>query len=284
MNIPIRTEEPAMEVATDQRSAVDHRKPRVRNRSHRNVQASPVAAFLQSALAGGAVPVAELEEKARAAELIGERQTITDSKKFKAAKAALQIRSYRVGFGRGAVWFWALPTQSSSPMAESLGHPPPDAPVSASMMVTVPGPVSALPPSRRPVPIRIARPTTAHQCGESRLIGSEASRSFNHDHGHQVSLNIDGVYSLTIVFGSLLARGLSAPPNWAGTVPAYSAAVSSVPTSTLEARDCSGIWPAARSCGFTGTAPRSGPRMKRAAFKGGPVGQPRGCHGIRAEP
>jgi hypothetical protein len=54
-----RTEEPA---ATDQQGAVDDGKPRVRNRSDRNVQASSVAAFLQSALAGGAVPVAELEE------------------------------------------------------------------------------------------------------------------------------------------------------------------------------------------------------------------------------
>jgi hypothetical protein len=54
-----RTEEPA---ATDQQGAVDDGKPRVRNRSDRNVQASSAAAFLQSALAGGAVPVAELEE------------------------------------------------------------------------------------------------------------------------------------------------------------------------------------------------------------------------------
>jgi hypothetical protein len=118
-----------VEPATDQQGAVDLLKPRVRNRSHRNVQASPVAAFLQSALAGGAVPVAAIDEKARAAELIGDRQTITDSKKFKAAKAALHIRSYRVGFGPGAVWFWALPAPSSRPTVESLGHPAPDAPV-----------------------------------------------------------------------------------------------------------------------------------------------------------
>jgi hypothetical protein len=98
--------------------------------SPRKAPAQVVAAFLPHTLSGGAVPVAEIEEKARAAELTGERQTITNSKKFKAAKAALQIRSYRVGFGRGAVWFWALPTPSSSPMAESLDHPPRDTPVS----------------------------------------------------------------------------------------------------------------------------------------------------------
>jgi hypothetical protein len=130
MNIPIRTEEPAVEPATDQQGAADQRKPRVRNGSHRNLEASPVAAFLQSALSGGAVPVAEVEEKARAAELIGERQTITDSKKFKAAKAALHIRSYRVGFGPGAVWFWALPAPPSTPMPEVLSSPASIAPVS----------------------------------------------------------------------------------------------------------------------------------------------------------
>jgi hypothetical protein len=38
-----------------------------------------VAAFPHHALAHGAVPVAEVEEKARAGELIGGGQTITDS-------------------------------------------------------------------------------------------------------------------------------------------------------------------------------------------------------------
>ena|ERR1700722_2562635 len=65
MHIPIRTKEPAAGPATDQQGAVDHREPRVRKPSHRNVQASPVAVFLRFALAGGAVPVSELEERAR---------------------------------------------------------------------------------------------------------------------------------------------------------------------------------------------------------------------------
>jgi hypothetical protein len=71
-----------------------------------------VAEFLRHVLAGGAVAVAELEAKARAAGILGERQTVTNSKLFKAAKAALRIHSDRIGFGRGAVWFWALPVET----------------------------------------------------------------------------------------------------------------------------------------------------------------------------
>jgi hypothetical protein len=92
--------------------------------SPRNTPAHLFEAFLRYTLAGGAVAVAEIEDRARGAELIGERQTVTDSKKFKTAKAALCIRSYRVGFGPGAVWFWALPVPPSSPIAAS--HDPSD--------------------------------------------------------------------------------------------------------------------------------------------------------------
>jgi|HubBroStandDraft_3_1064219.scaffolds.fasta_scaffold1585152_1 hypothetical protein len=45
----------------------------------RKVSVQLVAAFPHHALAHGAVPVAEVEEKARAGELIGGGQTITDS-------------------------------------------------------------------------------------------------------------------------------------------------------------------------------------------------------------
>jgi hypothetical protein len=89
-----------------------------------------VAAFLRYALAGGAVAVAELEEKARGAELIGERQTITNSKAFKAAKAALRIQSHRLGFGPGATWSWSLPAPPSTPMPEVLSSHASIAPVS----------------------------------------------------------------------------------------------------------------------------------------------------------
>jgi hypothetical protein len=121
-------------------TAIDHahrgsirtssKSPARRKPSPRNVPAQLVEAFLQYALADGAVSVAKLEEKARGAELIGERQTITDSKRFRAAKAALHIRSYRVGFGPGAVWFWALPAPPSAPMPEILSSPASIAPAS----------------------------------------------------------------------------------------------------------------------------------------------------------
>jgi hypothetical protein len=114
MNAPIRTEEPAVEAATDRQGAVDHRKPHVRNRSLRNVQASPVAAFLQTELAGGAVTVAELEVKARAAELIGDRQTITDSGKFKIELMASKLESV---FGRN------VPEVGNSGLRINLAQP-----------------------------------------------------------------------------------------------------------------------------------------------------------------
>jgi hypothetical protein len=67
--------------------------------------------FLNRALADGAVDVAELEAKARAAGLIGERQQIQHAKAFKKAKKALGIRSIRDGFGSGGRWAWLMPPQ-----------------------------------------------------------------------------------------------------------------------------------------------------------------------------
>jgi hypothetical protein len=73
------------------------------------LRASQIRSFLTEALAGGEETVAGLQERARAAGLLGEGQSISDAKLFKSAKAALGVRSRRVGFGRGAVWFWILP-------------------------------------------------------------------------------------------------------------------------------------------------------------------------------
>jgi hypothetical protein len=50
---------------------------------------------LREALAGGEKTVFALQEKARTAGLLGERQSITDSKSFRSAKAALGVRSGR---------------------------------------------------------------------------------------------------------------------------------------------------------------------------------------------
>jgi hypothetical protein len=69
-----------------------------------------VEAFFRGVLNDGAVAVAELEARARAAGLLGEMQRVTDAKVFKRAKKEVGITSRRDGFGRGGEWFWALPT------------------------------------------------------------------------------------------------------------------------------------------------------------------------------
>jgi hypothetical protein len=71
-----------------------------------------VTEFLRQALVGGALGVHELEAKAQAAGLLGERQQIRHAKRFKTAKALLNIKSSRIGFGAGAKWAWSLPPQA----------------------------------------------------------------------------------------------------------------------------------------------------------------------------
>jgi hypothetical protein len=63
------------------------------------VHSAVVAEFLQNALAGDALGVAELAARARTAGLLGEGQRITHAKVFKKAKKSLGIRSVRKGFG-----------------------------------------------------------------------------------------------------------------------------------------------------------------------------------------
>jgi hypothetical protein len=104
------------------------RKRRATRASHRNAQAELVAAFLRLTLTGGPVRVAELQVKARAAGLLGDRQTVTNSKKFRAGKAALNIRSYRIGFGAGSECAWALPDVPGAALAGTVAHPSPDVP------------------------------------------------------------------------------------------------------------------------------------------------------------
>ena len=72
-----------------------------------------------SKASSGAVAVADLEVRALAAGLLSDRQKITDAKAFKRAKKALGIKSHRVGFGPGAVWFWALPTKPETKVIET---------------------------------------------------------------------------------------------------------------------------------------------------------------------
>jgi hypothetical protein len=89
----------------------------------RDLRASRIKSFLAEALVGGEATVVALQEKARAAGLLGERQTIADSKSFRSAKAALGVRSHGIGFGRGATWFWVLPAPPASEGATPVTPP-----------------------------------------------------------------------------------------------------------------------------------------------------------------
>ena len=84
------------------------------------VHSAVVAEFLQNALAGDALGVAELEARARTAGLLGEGQRITHAKVFKKAKKSLGIRSVRNGFGDGGEWLWWLERRPASPVLEPV--------------------------------------------------------------------------------------------------------------------------------------------------------------------
>jgi hypothetical protein len=68
--------------------------------------------LLRDALAVDALGVPELEARARAAGILGERQQISHAKVFKHAKKSLGIRSLRAGFGARSQRRWQLPRQS----------------------------------------------------------------------------------------------------------------------------------------------------------------------------
>jgi hypothetical protein len=72
-----------------------------------------ISDFLNHALAAGALAVGELEAKARAAGLLGERQQIRHAKAFKKGKKALGIQSIRNGFGSAGKWKWLMPPQAA---------------------------------------------------------------------------------------------------------------------------------------------------------------------------
>jgi hypothetical protein len=80
-----------------------------------------VTQFLRDALAEDALGVPKLEVMARAAGLLGERQSITHIKVFKRAKKSLGIRSLRAGFGARSQWRWQLPRQSEGSLKTDSG-------------------------------------------------------------------------------------------------------------------------------------------------------------------
>ena len=80
-----------------------------------------VTEFLRDALAVDNFGVPVLEARARAAGLLGKRQSITDAKVFKRAKKSLGIRSLRAGFGARSQWRWQLPRQSEGSLKTNSG-------------------------------------------------------------------------------------------------------------------------------------------------------------------
>src|SRR4029077_13110628 len=80
-----------------------------------------VTKFLREALAVDALGVPELEARARATGLLGERQSITHIRVFKRAKKSLGIRSLRAGFGARSQWRWQLPRQSEGSLKTDSG-------------------------------------------------------------------------------------------------------------------------------------------------------------------
>jgi len=136
----------------------------------RGMRPSQIEGFLREALAGGKMSVAALEERARAAGLLAGRQTLTDSKAFRSAKAALGIRSRRVGFGPRAVWLWVL-------------HAPPAPEVTTP--VTLPVNVYEVAPSdRTPETSRCSARVQMGALTALRSNGFEASTSSNKDRAH----------------------------------------------------------------------------------------------------
>ena len=87
------------------------------------------ADFLRQSLAVRALPVAELEAKARAAGLLGQGQRLQHTKIFKAAKKLLGVKSTRSGFGKAGLWAWHLAPQPPSPSVDPPPRPYVETPV-----------------------------------------------------------------------------------------------------------------------------------------------------------
>ncbi|MDO8400584.1 MAG: AAA family ATPase [Bradyrhizobium sp.] len=74
------------------------------------------ADFLRAVLAGGAMPVLEIEQEARAAGLLGAESSISQNKAFRSARILLGVTPKRTG-GTGAAgkWVWELPPAPKMP-------------------------------------------------------------------------------------------------------------------------------------------------------------------------
>jgi hypothetical protein len=65
--------------------------------------------FLRAVLADGPMKASDIEKEAQAACLLGENQSISQSKPFRSARAELSIEPYQPKGQKAGGWFWGLP-------------------------------------------------------------------------------------------------------------------------------------------------------------------------------
>jgi hypothetical protein len=81
----------------------------------RRTNKDDAADFLRSVLAGGAVPVLQIEAEARSAGLLGQDKPISQNKAFRSAREMLGIAPQRRGgTGASGQWVWELPAKMPS--------------------------------------------------------------------------------------------------------------------------------------------------------------------------
>ena len=78
-----------------------------------------VREFLQCALANGPVAVKDLEEKARAAGLLGADQSASQTKVFRRTADTLGVQRYQAG----RRWYWMLPAPAAAPQVSDTLNP-----------------------------------------------------------------------------------------------------------------------------------------------------------------
>jgi hypothetical protein len=72
-----------------------------------------IAEFLRITLANGPVPVKDLQARARAAELLGQDQPISQCRSFRSIADKLGVKRFQAG----RRWFWTLPSANQMPGA-----------------------------------------------------------------------------------------------------------------------------------------------------------------------
>jgi putative DNA primase/helicase len=78
--------------------------------------------FLQNVLAGGWMEVADIAAEAISAGLHSDGKELKDNKPMRTARSTLRIETKRMGFGKGARYFWAFPGTPWAPSTPMGAH------------------------------------------------------------------------------------------------------------------------------------------------------------------